>query len=67
MNEAAREYRQAIELQPEFGQAHLDLARVLAAQGDRSGAIEHLREAAKGRDAEVAQQATRALQQLGVQ
>ena len=67
LNEAAREYRQAIELQPDFGQAHLDLARVLAAQGDRSGAVEHLREAAKGHDADVAQQAARALQQLGVQ
>jgi predicted CXXCH cytochrome family protein len=63
--EAAREYRHAVRLRPDFSQAHLDLARVLAAQGDRGGAVEHLHEAAKGRDAAVAEQATRALQQLG--
>ncbi len=65
--EAAREYREAVRLRPDFSQAHLDLARVLAAQGDRPGAIEHLREAARGRDAGVARQAAQALQQLGAQ
>jgi Tfp pilus assembly protein PilF len=65
--EAAREYRRAIELRPDFGQAHLDLARVLNAQGDRAGAVQHLREAAKDRDAGVAQQAAQALRQIGAQ
>jgi len=56
-----------LRLRPDFSQAHLDLARVLAAQGDRPGAIEHLREAANGHDAGVARQAAQALQQLGAQ
>jgi predicted CXXCH cytochrome family protein len=65
--EAIREYRQAVRLQPELSRTRLDLASALAAQGDRSGAVEQLREAAKGRDPAVAGQATRALQQLGVE
>ena len=63
--EAAREYRQVLQLSPGFSRAHLDLATVLAAQGDMPGAVEHLREAAKGNDAAVAQAATQALQHLG--
>jgi tetratricopeptide (TPR) repeat protein len=65
--EAAREYQRALELRPDFGRAHLDLATVLAAQGDMPGAVQHLREAAKGTDGATAQAATRALQQLGQQ
>jgi len=65
LSEAAREYQRALELRPDFGRAHLDLATVLAAQGDVPGAVEHLREAAKGSDRATAQAATRALQQLG--
>jgi len=65
--EAAGEYRRALELRPDFSRAHLDLATVLAAQGDMPGAVEHLREAAKGSDQATAQAATRALQQLGQQ
>jgi tetratricopeptide (TPR) repeat protein len=63
--EAAREYGEALRLHPGFDRAHLDLASVLAAQGDMPGAIEHLRAAAKGRDPRVAEQATQALQRLG--
>jgi tetratricopeptide (TPR) repeat protein len=63
--EAAREYRQVLELSPGFSRAHLDLATVLAAQGDMPGAVEQLREAAKGNDAAVAQTAAQALQHLG--
>jgi tetratricopeptide (TPR) repeat protein len=63
--EAAREYAEALRLRPDFDRAHLDLAGVLAAQGDMPGALQHLREAAKGRDASVAQQAAAALQRLG--
>ena len=65
LSEAAREYQQALELRPDFSRAHLDLATVLAAQGDMPGAVQHLREAAKGSDAAVAQAATRTLQQIG--
>ena len=63
--EAAREYQEALELPPGFSRAHLDLATVLAAQGDMPGAVAHLREAAKGSDIAVAQAATQALQHLG--
>ena len=63
--EAAQEYERALELRPDFSRAHLELATVLAAQGDMPGTIEHLREAAKGSDGAVAQKATLALQQLG--
>jgi predicted CXXCH cytochrome family protein len=63
--EAAREYRRTVELQPASSRAHLRLGNVLAAQGDISGAAEHLREAARGADAAIAQQATQALRELG--
>jgi tetratricopeptide (TPR) repeat protein len=63
--EAAREYNEALRLRPDFDRAHLDLATVLAAQGDMPGAVQHLRAAAVGRDPRVAQQASAALQRLG--
>jgi tetratricopeptide (TPR) repeat protein len=63
--EAAHEYEEAIQLKPEFARAHLDLARVLADQGDIPGAIEHLRKAAAGSDPTVARLATQALQRVG--
>jgi tetratricopeptide (TPR) repeat protein len=63
---AASEYRKAVELRPELSRTRLRLGKVLAAQGDLSGAAEHLRLAAKGNDAVIAQQASRALQQIGV-
>ena len=63
--EAAREYSEAVRLRPDFDRAHLDLATVLAAQGDMSGAIQHLRAAAQGRDPRVVQAAAAALQRLG--
>jgi tetratricopeptide (TPR) repeat protein len=63
--EAAREYEQAIRLKPELARAHLDLARVLADQGDLQGAIEHLRKAAAGSDPITARLAVQALERLG--
>ena len=63
--DAAREYREALRLLPDFGRARLNLASVLVAQGDKQGAAEQLRAAAKSRDTEVARLAARALQQLG--
>uniref|UniRef100_Q02CI9 Tetratricopeptide TPR_2 repeat protein n=1 Tax=Solibacter usitatus (strain Ellin6076) TaxID=234267 RepID=Q02CI9_SOLUE len=64
--EAAREYRRALELRPDWSRVHLQLGNVLAAQGDITGAAEHLREAAGGKDAAVARQATQALREIGV-
>jgi FimV-like protein len=63
--EAAREYRQALKLQPALGRAHLALANVLTAMGDKPGAVRHLREAAKDGDPAVAREAARALRELG--
>jgi tetratricopeptide (TPR) repeat protein len=65
MSEAAKEYVQAVRLKPDFARAHLDLARLLANQGDIQGATLHLRRAAAGSDPEVAQLATQALQRIG--
>jgi len=63
--EAAREYSQAVRLRPDFAWARLDLASILVAQGDRRGALQQLREAAKSSDPEVARLAAGALQWLG--
>jgi tetratricopeptide (TPR) repeat protein len=63
--EAAREYRRTIELRPDSSRVHLHLGDVLAAQGDVAGATEHLRKAAGGTDAAIAQQATQALRRIG--
>jgi tetratricopeptide (TPR) repeat protein len=63
--EAVREYRRALELRPDASRVHLRLGNILLAQGNISDAAMHLREAANGSDAAVAQQAARALQQLG--
>lgn len=62
--QAVAAYRRTLELRPEASRPHLRLGVVLAAQGDRTGAEEHLREAAKARDAAVARQAAALLQQL---
>jgi tetratricopeptide (TPR) repeat protein len=63
--EAATEYRRAIGLRPDFVRVRLDLASVLAAQGDMEHAVEQLREASKSSDPETARLAVDALQRLG--
>ena len=63
--ESEREYAEAVRLKPGFSRAHLDLARVLAAEGNREAAIRHLREAAAGSDPQVAKLAGEALRRLG--
>jgi cytochrome c-type biogenesis protein CcmH/NrfG len=63
--EAAGEYQQALRLRPDLARVRLDLASVLAAQGDMPGAVQQLREAAKSNDAEVAGRAAAALERLG--
>ena len=65
LGEAAREYRRALEARPDFSRVHLRLGTVLIAQGDVVEGAEHLREAAKASDAAIAQQAAKALVQLG--
>lgn len=44
-DQAAREYRAAIELEPDYAMAHDNLATILAARGDVAGAIDHYRRA----------------------
>ena len=67
LSEAAHEYGEALRLRPDFARAHLDLARVLAAQGNMPEAIQHLKTAAAGSDPQVAQVANQALKNLGQQ
>ena len=67
LSDAAHEYAEAIRIKPEFGRAHLDLARVLIAQGDTANAVQQLREAARGPDPQAAQAARKALQSIGQQ
>ncbi|MDQ1471999.1 MAG: hypothetical protein QOJ99_3479 [Bryobacterales bacterium] len=65
MDGALAEFEAAVRLKPDFSRAQLDLGATLAGRGDMTGAILHLREAARGSDPQVAQQAARALQQIG--
>jgi tetratricopeptide (TPR) repeat protein len=64
--EAAREYAAALALRPDLARVHLRLGMVLASAGDREGAAVHLREAARGNDAAIAQQAAQALRDIGI-
>ena len=60
-----RSIRRPFRLRPDLARARLDLASVLAAQGDMKAAVLQLREASKGNDPEVARLAAGALQRLG--
>jgi tetratricopeptide (TPR) repeat protein len=64
MAEATREYQRAVELQPDFSRAQLDLGLSLAAEGDLTGAADHLRKAAAAHDPAIAQRAAQALQRI---
>jgi tetratricopeptide (TPR) repeat protein len=64
--DAGREYEAAVKLKPDLARVQLRLGTVLAAEGDREGAMRHFREAAKGNDAEVARQAEQAMREMGV-
>jgi predicted CXXCH cytochrome family protein len=61
---AARKYREALELRPDWIRLHLRLGNVLAAQGDLTGAREHLRQASHASDPVIAKEAARSLEQL---
>jgi tetratricopeptide (TPR) repeat protein len=65
LTDAAREYREAVRLRPDFAQARLELASILVAQSEIPQAVEQLREVVKGRDQEAARVAALALQRLG--
>ena len=57
LSQAAREYLAALALKPDLARAHFQLAKVLAAQGDKEGAATHFREAANGTDSAISRQA----------
>ena len=50
---ALREYSEAVRLRPDLSHAQLDLGGVLANKGDKVGAAEHLRLAAKSSDPNI--------------
>lgn len=62
--EALAEFLEAVRLQPAFGRAHLNAARILAARGDTTAAIAHLRQAASSGEPKVQRQAAEALRQM---
>jgi predicted CXXCH cytochrome family protein len=64
--EAAAEYRAALTLKPDLSRAHLRLATVLMAAGDREGAAAQFRDAASGDDPGIARQAAQALRDMGI-
>jgi Flp pilus assembly protein TadD len=64
---ALKEFLEATRLQPDFARAHVNAARILASTGNRSDAIQHLRQAAMTDDPNVRRQAQDALRQLGSQ
>jgi Flp pilus assembly protein TadD len=62
---ALPELQTAIRLKPDFWRAQFELGAALARQGDSAGAVEHLKIAAQGTDAQASAAARQALQQLG--
>jgi Flp pilus assembly protein TadD len=63
--EALNEFLEALRLRRDFGIAHLNAARMLAAKGDSAGAERHLRQAANSSNPNIRSKAAAALQQLG--
>ena len=63
-DDALREYREAVRLRPEMGQAQLDLGAVLAKKGDKAGATEHLTQASGSPDPTLRQIALQLLQEM---
>jgi len=66
LDQAIREYAEAIRLRPDFGLAHLNAGRILASKGDKAGAEQHLRRALADEDPNIRRQAAAELQRLGV-
>lgn len=63
--EAAAEYAQVLQLQPQQADAHLGLGLALLQQRDIAGARQHLQIAAQSADPTIAGAAQQALQQMG--
>jgi tetratricopeptide (TPR) repeat protein len=66
LSQAAEAYSAALALKPDLARAHFQLAKVLAAQGDKAGAATHFRDAANGTDSAIGRQAEQALRDLGI-
>jgi predicted CXXCH cytochrome family protein len=66
-DEALSEFLEAIKLRPDFGLAHLNAARILAAKGDRAAAEQHLRLALHDGNPNIRRQAAAELQRMGGQ
>ncbi|HMF77387.1 MAG TPA: tetratricopeptide repeat protein [Bryobacteraceae bacterium] len=64
VDDALKEYREAVRLQPELSHAQLNLGAVLMNRGDKAGAEEHLHLAAKSSDPDIRQMAEQLLQEL---
>jgi tetratricopeptide (TPR) repeat protein len=56
-DDALRELLVALKLRPDFGLAHLNAAKIMAARGDAAGARSHLLQAAKDPDPEIRRKA----------
>ena len=65
MDGSARELQAAVRLQPDFWRAQYELGEVLARKGAAGAALEHLRLAAQGTDAEAKAAAMQLLRSLG--
>ena len=65
--QALSEFLEAIRLRPDFGIAHLNAARLLAAKGDSAAAERHLRQSANSSDPNIRNKAAAALRQMGRQ
>jgi predicted CXXCH cytochrome family protein len=64
MDAAFREYSEAVRLRPDLSHAQLNLGGILARRGDKAGAAEHLRLAAKSSDPNLRELAKRLLKEL---
>jgi Tfp pilus assembly protein PilF len=60
-DEAQGELEAALKLRPAFGLAHLNIAEILTAKGDATGARTHLLQAAKDEDPEIRRRAAQRL------
>ena len=65
MNEAVRQLREAIRLQPGLWRGHFELGMALGRSGNPTAAVEQLRIAASGADANVRAEALDVLHKLG--
>jgi tetratricopeptide (TPR) repeat protein len=63
--QAIQEFLKTVELQPDLNRAQLNLGLLMAAQGDFTNAIAHLRKAAGDKDPSIARQAATALERIG--